>query len=149
MQRAKSGFNWEGVNRTLDGRLIDVDLNWSAVPGHEKTLSRVIVAAIDITERKQAEKLQDAIYRIAQAADQTESLDALYPAIHTIIRETMVADNFYIALYDEENDMLSFPYFVDAMEPSAPATKPGKGLDRVCPAHAASRCCVMRRCLSS
>ena len=104
---------------------------------------------IDITQRKQAEKLQDAIYRIAQAADQTESLDALYPAIHAIIRETMVADNFYIALYDGQTDMLSFPYFVDAMEASAPVDAGREGLDRVCPAQRQVRCCVMRRCLSS
>ncbi len=109
-------FHWEGVNRTLNGRLINVDLDWSAVPGYEKSLSRVIVAAVDITERKQAEVLQDAIYRIAQAADQTESLEALYPAIHAIVREAMVADNFYIALYDEAQDVLTFPYFVDALE---------------------------------
>jgi PAS domain S-box-containing protein/putative nucleotidyltransferase with HDIG domain len=83
----------------------------------------------DITERKQAEELQDAIYRIAQAADRADSLDALYPAIHAIIQEIMVADNFYIALYDEINDLLSFPYSVDEVDPQFPSPrKPGKGL---------------------
>jgi PAS domain S-box-containing protein/putative nucleotidyltransferase with HDIG domain len=52
----KTHFGWEGNNRTLDGRLIDIDLNWSAVPGYETSLSRVIVSMADITERKQAEE---------------------------------------------------------------------------------------------
>jgi diguanylate cyclase (GGDEF)-like protein/PAS domain S-box-containing protein len=82
----------------------------------------------DITERKQAEKLQDAIYRIAQAADRSESLEALYPAIHAIIQEVMIVDNFYIALYDVMNDLLSFPYFVDEVDHVVPPKKTGKGL---------------------
>jgi PAS domain S-box-containing protein len=82
----------------------------------------------DITARRQAEKLQDATYRIAQSADQAESLEALYPAIHTIIQEIMVAANFYIALYDEKNDLISFPYFIDEEDSQASPQKPGRGL---------------------
>jgi len=52
----KISFGWEGINKTLDGRLIDVGLKWSAAPGHEDSLSRVIVSMIDITRRKQSEK---------------------------------------------------------------------------------------------
>jgi PAS domain S-box-containing protein len=81
----------------------------------------------DITERKQAEKLQDAVYRIAQSADRAESLDSLYPSIHAIINEVMVANNFYIALYDKEADLLSFPYFIDEVDP--PAAPRGRGRD--------------------
>jgi PAS domain S-box-containing protein len=83
---------------------------------------------VDITDRKRAEKLQDAIYRITQAADQTGSLDSLYPSIHSIIKEVMIADNFYIALYDENKDMLSFPYSVDEVDPPLHPKKPGRGL---------------------
>ncbi|HEX7394835.1 MAG TPA: PAS domain S-box protein [Anaerolineaceae bacterium] len=85
-------------------------------------------ATQDITERRQAEKLQDAIYRITQAADQAESPDSLFPSIHAVIQEVMVADNFYIALIDEKNDLLSFPYSVDEGDPQFPPKKPGKGL---------------------
>lgn len=49
-------FSWDGTNRTLDGRQIDVSLNWSVVPGHENDLSRVIVSMQDITERRTTEK---------------------------------------------------------------------------------------------
>ena len=82
----------------------------------------------DITERKLVEKLQDVIYRIAHAADQAESLETLYPSIHASIREVMAADNFYIAIYDEKNNLLSFPYFVDEEDFPVPPQKPSRGL---------------------
>ncbi|MEW5870026.1 MAG: PAS domain S-box protein [Chloroflexota bacterium] len=52
----KKNFSWEGRNRTLDGRQIDVSLNWSVMPGYEETLEHVIVSVIDITERNRAEE---------------------------------------------------------------------------------------------
>ena len=45
-----TSFSWQGLNKTLDGRLIDIDANWSAAPGYEASLSRVIVSMLDITE---------------------------------------------------------------------------------------------------
>lgn len=66
--------------------------------------------------RKQAEQLQDAVYRIARAADAAESLEALCPRIHTIISEVMPAENFYIAMLSADKTMLNFVYFVDEVD---------------------------------
>jgi PAS domain S-box-containing protein len=84
--------------------------------------------AFDISERKRAELLQDAVYRIAQAADHAERLDDLLPQLHRIIAEVMTAKNFYIALYDREANLVSFPYFVDEIDRPPPSNPPGKGL---------------------
>src|SRR2546430_14473194 len=40
----------------------------------------------------------------------------------------MPANNFYIALYDAESDIISFPYFVDQYDSDFPPKRPGKGL---------------------
>jgi PAS domain S-box-containing protein len=88
----------------------------------------IIGTAFDITERKRAEQLQDAVYRIVRAADEAERLDDLFPALHAIIAEVMTAGNFYIALYDAEKNLLSFPYFVDEADTPPPPGTPGKGL---------------------
>lgn len=53
--QGRTRFEWEGVNRRLDGHLIHIHLQWSAAPGYEETLERVLVAIEDITARKQAE----------------------------------------------------------------------------------------------
>ena len=110
----------------FDGTPIDVQV--TTIPFSEAGEPAMLSAFNDITARKQVEKLQDAIYRISQAADHAQSLESLYPSIHAIIQEVMVADNFYIALYDEKNDLLSFPYSVDERDSHVPPRKPAKGL---------------------
>jgi diguanylate cyclase (GGDEF)-like protein/PAS domain S-box-containing protein len=110
----------------LDGTPIDVQV--TAIPFSDAGKPAMLTIFNDITARKQGEKLQDAIYRISQAADHAKNLDSLYPSIHAIIQEVMAAGNFYIALYDKKNDLLSFPYSVDERDPLISPRKPGKGL---------------------
>jgi two-component system cell cycle sensor histidine kinase/response regulator CckA len=78
---------------------------------------------VDVTECKQAEKLQNAVYRISQAVNETRSLDDLYRAVHRIIQDVMQAKYFYISLYDRNRNELDFPYFIDANDDS-PGTRP-------------------------
>ena len=82
----------------------------------------------DITARRRAERLQLALYRIAELARSAEDLQKLYASIHSIIGELIYARNCYIALYDPVTDMVSFPYFVDEKDPSSPPRKFGRGL---------------------
>ncbi len=82
----------------------------------------------DITESKRAEQVQQAIYRISQALVTTASLDELFHSIHHILAELMPVENFYIALYDSTNDLLSFPYYVDLYDQPPPPAKPERGL---------------------
>jgi diguanylate cyclase (GGDEF)-like protein/PAS domain S-box-containing protein len=48
-------FEWEGINKTLNGELIFVNIRWTAVDGYEESLSKVIVSMIDVSESKKAE----------------------------------------------------------------------------------------------
>lgn len=83
----------------------------------------------DITKRKQAEALQEAVYRITKAAETTDSIRDLFPQIHQIISSVMPAENFFITLYDETHNLLEFPYFHDALdEPYLDKIEPGMGL---------------------
>ena len=82
----------------------------------------------DVTEQQRGEKLQSALFRIAQLSRDTESLDAFYASVHGVIGELMNATNFYIAEYDAERHTLSFPYFVDEFDPPPWITIPGRGL---------------------
>ena len=52
----------------------------------------------------------------------------LYAKIHQVISNLMMAKNFYIALYDDQEDMLSFPYMVDEYYPPIASKKFSKGL---------------------
>lgn len=98
---------------------------------YSATLQEGLITAtiVDITDRKQAALLQETVYRIAEAAQVTESLQDLYSQIHRHISNVMYADNFYIALYDETNDLLRFVYWVDEKDPHNTDPVPvGQGL---------------------
>jgi GAF domain-containing protein/CheY-like chemotaxis protein len=67
-----------------------------------------------------AERVQDALYRIAEAASAAQDLSAFYATIHGIVGELMYAENLYIALYDAERQQINFPYYVDTVDTDLP-----------------------------
>ena len=71
-------------------------------------------------ERGHAAKVQEALYRIAELASAARDLQEFYRAIHSVVAELMYASNFYLALYDEERQLISWPYFVDEVDPYVP-----------------------------
>ncbi len=68
---------------------------------------------IDITERKKSEMIQSVLYNILDAAQKTTTVDELLKIVHAEIATLMDAKNFYVALYDKENDTYTFPYTAD------------------------------------
>jgi diguanylate cyclase (GGDEF)-like protein len=108
-------------------RIGDYD-RWFACTISPLQADTVLWVAHDITNRIQAEKVQEVIYEISQAAISTESIDELYVSIHTILAELIHVENFFIALYDPSTSLISFPYYVDQYDDPPPANKPGRGL---------------------
>ncbi|MGZ8636391.1 MAG: GAF domain-containing protein [Actinomycetota bacterium] len=80
------------------------------------------IAQLEAAEagRERAERVQAALYRISETAGSVEGMHDFYPRIHAIVRELMYADNLYIALYDDERDMINFPYYVDEVDRDIP-----------------------------
>jgi signal transduction histidine kinase/DNA-binding response OmpR family regulator/putative methionine-R-sulfoxide reductase with GAF domain len=66
------------------------------------------------------ERLQQALYRIAEASSAATDMDAFYRAIHEIVGELMDARNFYVALYDADREAINFPYYVDMVDEDLP-----------------------------
>ncbi|PKO13478.1 MAG: hypothetical protein CVU39_18925 [Chloroflexi bacterium HGW-Chloroflexi-10] len=83
---------------------------------------------LDITERKRFEKLQNTLYLISEAASSAQSLEALFEFVHGVVSRLLPAKNFYIALYDAESDIVSFPYFKDEHGTTPQPRKSGNGL---------------------
>jgi len=82
----------------------------------------------DITDRKRAEQVQSATYRISEAAGTVRNLGELYRSIHEIVSELIPATNFYVALYEPAERLITFPYFVDEYDAQYPPKRLGKGL---------------------
>lgn len=79
-------------------------------------------------ERRRVEQVQSTLYRIADVASATTDMQAFYAAMHRIVGELMDASNFFIALYDEPAQMVSFPYYADEFDPPPAPSKSPRGL---------------------
>ena len=102
------------------------------VKDHLHRLGPAVLRALDVKRSREAQtrarQLQAATYRIAQVAMSAPRLEDLLPTIHQIVSELMPAKNFYIALYDEATDLVTFPYFVDEVDPPPAPRHPGRGI---------------------
>jgi len=52
---------------------------------HEPSVRGIVLNVRDITERKQAERVQLVIYKIAKAVNTTKNIDELYNTIHQLL----------------------------------------------------------------
>ncbi len=112
--------------RRKDGSFLEVTL-FARTIEFEGRSARLVVTQ-DVTERRRSERLQSALYRIAEVSTTAGDLTEMYPAIHRIVSHLLDARNFYIALHEPETNSLTFPYFVDEFD-MAPASRPlRKGL---------------------
>ncbi len=82
----------------------------------------------EIAEGRRRERLQNATYRISEAALDSADLAALFEQVHNILAELMPANNCYVAILSADGSELSFPRFVDEMASPPAPRKPGRGL---------------------
>jgi diguanylate cyclase (GGDEF)-like protein len=82
----------------------------------------------EVQERRRGERLQAALFRIAQLATTSESIEAFYAAVHGVVSDLLYARNFYIALLSEDRDHLTFPYSVDEFDPQRRPRRLGRGM---------------------
>lgn len=84
-----------------------------------------------VARLEQAEKLQRALYTIADLAGSSLEMSEMLRQVHRIVSELMYAENFYIALYDVPGDSVRFLYFVDLVDQEAPGPNEVIPLSRI------------------
>lgn len=121
----------EGVLQALAGEEVDITGEYFALTTNKRMIIHVAVSPIcisgnkveggiaiveDITERENAKLVQTSIYEIASLASRVTDQDELFSEIHRIVKGLIPAENFFIALWDKSNDLVTFPYFVDEID---------------------------------
>jgi len=101
----------KGARRWLDTQMVPLRRDGNG------SVDTLLALTHDVTQRRRAEQVQQATYRISEAALSAENLHALLTDVHRIVGELMPAHNFYVALYDDATASLSFPYYVDEADP--------------------------------
>ena len=133
----KEPADWIGVygKVALTGKKIKFEQysnslkRWYSVTAYSPKRNYFATLINDITEQKQADQLQAVIYQISEAVHSTKDLDMLYKSIHKILGQVLDVTNFYIAQYDDETKLLSFPFDVDSEDEFPTSARPlGNGI---------------------
>lgn len=80
-------------------------------------LRKVVSRLKHLTQKyRSAEVVQNALFQISELAAQVRDMDSFYCSVHDIIGKLMFAKNFYICLYDAQQKVVNFVYFVDEVD---------------------------------
>jgi PAS domain S-box-containing protein len=112
----------EGMRKNSDPFPIELSLSeWETSEG--KFFTGIVR---DITSRKRTELENQIIYEITQGLTSTSNLDELLKLIHLTLGKVVYADNFFVALHNDDTGLFSFPYFVDKHDETPSPTSMGK-----------------------
>jgi len=130
LEAVSRGESWSGETemREPGGAMIPVSLRADAIKDETGKVTGRIEIYTDITQRKRAELLQSALYRVAELTGSTEDLQNFFEAVHRIVGELMYAGNFFIAVYDHSSRIVSFPYYVDEADEAPEPRKLKRGM---------------------
>jgi diguanylate cyclase (GGDEF)-like protein len=81
-----------------------------------------------VQERQRAERLQAALFKLAQLATADIDEREFYQQVHAVVGELLNAQNFFIALLSDDRLRLDFPYYKDTEFSSMPSRPLGSGL---------------------
>lgn len=125
-----NGKEWQGelLNKKKNGELYWELVSISPVKNAEGKITNYLAVKEDISEHKKSEKLEKTLYQISHAVINNENLDDLYLSIHKSLADILPVDNLFIALYDQQKNLLSFPYMVDEYDDPYETAPPGRGL---------------------
>jgi signal transduction histidine kinase len=75
----------------------------------------------EIAERRQSEQVQKVLFQISEWSVDNGELGIFLQKIHHAVSTLLFANNFYVALYDRQQDAVRFPYMVDEVDAVLPA----------------------------
>ena len=100
---------WAGMERDMAEKIDQREL-----AGLKKQLAVCqLELATHQAKHEQTLKVQSALFRFAEAASTVQDMQEFYAPMHHIVDELMYAKNCYIATYDEQTNLVSYPYWVD------------------------------------
>lgn len=118
----------QGKILSLDNQIKFVEWHNTLIRDKNGEVVSIISSGQEITEKRKEEKIRNIISEILDEANSEKDLPGLFKFIHQSISKLMKAENFYIAYYNREQNMLSFPYFVDKYDNDDSPQLLGKGL---------------------
>ncbi len=128
LHRSALGNRFEMHCQRKDGGRFPVSVSTSTIYDSATDSHKLICVARDITKGKRLEAESRAISRIIHGAASTANLEELFGLIHRTIKKIVYAENFFVALFDPETEMLSMQFWVDKYDPMPAPLKVGRSL---------------------
>lgn len=100
-------------NKTKDGKLIDIEASADPILDDNGDIIGFLGIQHDNSERKRAELIQKVILNISNASQLASDLSEIMEIIQTELSRLIDTENFFVALYDEETDLIHLPYYSD------------------------------------
>jgi len=124
----KGSWKGEVIHKRKDGSNAYVLSSTSQLLDEDGKILGIMTINKDITELVHSEKIRNAVYRISELAHSSKDLDEMYASFHVVIGELIDAQNFFIALLDNDGETLTYPYFADEKETAPSPHKKDNGL---------------------
>ncbi len=86
------------------------------IPREPGKFNRMMFIGQKNTRQMEKEYLESSLYKISQLVHTERDLDSLYRSIHVILNGLVNAKNMYIAIFDEEKQILQYPFHIDEMD---------------------------------
>lgn len=82
-------------------------------PSCAELARKVADLEVEVARSQRYARINRSLFQIADAVSSSASLAELFPAIHRSLSAIIDTTNFFIALYDEAHDLITFPYAID------------------------------------
>lgn len=110
-----SGNEWSGVfyNLHKDGHKYWESISISPVKDDMGNITNFIAIKEDITEKKEAARIQSALLNISNILQEEYDYKIIMSKMHAQLSVLLNTKNFFITLYNKETNSLYFPYYED------------------------------------
>ena len=97
---------------------------------------------LEVEERQRGERLQVALFHIAQLATADISQAEFYERVHAEVGKLINTENFFIGLVSEDGKALDFPYYIDSSKRRPHSRSMGRGLSEYVLRHGKALLCT-------
>lgn len=86
-------------------------LSSEEIPCPDGSVERVFWGSQDSQEKSR--KVRQAFFSLAGEVFASKGFQGFFKTLHSVLKNLLPAPNFFVAFYDEEKDLISFPYILD------------------------------------
>jgi len=112
-EKGSHRFRW--LHKQKNGHVFPAEVSLTRIDDIDNTV-RIHAVVKDITERVKNEELENVLYNISKAALTISDFKDFGVFIKNQLQQVIDTNNFYIAIYNAETDLVTTPVFVDEKE---------------------------------